>query len=195
MLMLMPAAGGGEVLLVAHTRLSLGYVLDHYRLLRQDPGLRFTLTRAPDQYPAGVEEMMGGTGLRRVPYCVAVRRPWDLALFGTHGSEVFFTAGRASTSSTASARASSWTARITPTARSGSRFSGGQSIANRTFSRCNSSRLGVIAARRATGVVHVWCDGPGLPGVAGGIAAYVHGRWPSREAPTPNLACGLEILL
>jgi len=69
----MPAGGGGEVLLVAHTRLSLGYVLDHYRLLRLDPGPRFTLTRAPDQYPAGVEVMMGGAGLRRVPYCVAVR--------------------------------------------------------------------------------------------------------------------------
>jgi len=90
--MLKPAAAGGEVLLVAHTRLSLGYVLDHYRLLRHDPGLRFTLTRAPDQYPAGVEEMMDGAGLRRVPYCAAVRRAWDLALFGTHGSEIFFTA-------------------------------------------------------------------------------------------------------
>jgi hypothetical protein len=87
------AGAGGEVLLVAHTRLSLGYVLDYYRLLRQDPGLRFTLTRAPDQYPAGVEEMMDGTGLRRMPYCAAVRRTWDLALFGTHGSAVFFTAG------------------------------------------------------------------------------------------------------
>lgn len=91
--MLKVAGAGGEVLLVAHTRLSLGYVLDHYRLLRQDPGLRFTLTRAPDQYPAGVEEMMDGTGLRRMPYCAAVRRAWDLVLFGTHGSEVFFTAG------------------------------------------------------------------------------------------------------
>jgi hypothetical protein len=90
--MLKSAAAGGEVLLVAHTRLSLGYVLDYYRLLCQDPGLRFTLTRAPDQYPAGVEEMMDGTGLRRMPYCVAVRRAWDLALFGTHGSEIFFTA-------------------------------------------------------------------------------------------------------
>lgn len=73
--------------------LSLGYLLDHYRLLCQDPGLRFTLTRAPDQYPAGVEEMMDGPGLRRIPYCAAVRRAWDLALFGTHGSEIFFTAG------------------------------------------------------------------------------------------------------
>jgi hypothetical protein len=72
----MPAAGGG------------GEVL----LLRQDPGLRFTLTRAPDQYPAGVEEMMDGAGLPRVPFCVAVRRALDLALFGTHGSEIFFTA-------------------------------------------------------------------------------------------------------
>ena len=76
---------------MAHTRLSLGYVLDHYRLLRHDSGLRFTLTRAPDHYPAGVEEMMDGAGLRRVPYCAAVRRAWDLALFGTHGSEIFFT--------------------------------------------------------------------------------------------------------
>jgi hypothetical protein len=28
-----------------------------------------------------------------MPYCVAVRRAWDLALFGTLGSEIFFTAG------------------------------------------------------------------------------------------------------
>jgi hypothetical protein len=87
------AAVGSEVLLVAHTRLSLGYVLEHYRLLHQDPELRFTLTRAPEQYPAGVEEMMDGTGLPRMPYCAAVRQAWDLALFGTHGSEIFFTAG------------------------------------------------------------------------------------------------------
>lgn len=85
----------GDILLVAHTRLSLGYVLDHYRLLAADPALRFTLTRAPDQYSAGVEEMMDATGLPRLPYCVAVRRPWDLALFGTHGSEIFFTAAAA----------------------------------------------------------------------------------------------------
>lgn len=89
------AADGGDVLLVGHTRLSLGYVLDHYQLLRQDLGLRFTLTRAPNQYPAGVEEMMGGAGLPRMPYCVAVRRAWDLALFGTNGSEIFFTAAAA----------------------------------------------------------------------------------------------------
>ena len=82
---------GAKVLLVAHTRLALGYVLDHYRLLSQDPELRFTLTRAPDQYSAGVEEMMDATGLPRLPYCVAVRRQWDLALFGTHGSEIYFT--------------------------------------------------------------------------------------------------------
>lgn len=80
----------GDILLVAHTRLSLGYVLDHYRLLAPDPALRFTLTRAPDQYSAGVEEMMDATGLPRLPYCVAVGRPWNLALFGTHGSEIFF---------------------------------------------------------------------------------------------------------
>jgi hypothetical protein len=83
----MPAAGGGgEILLVAHTRLSLGYVLDHYRLLRHGPGLRFTLTRAPDQYPAGVEEMMDGAGLRRVPYCAAVAQAWDLALSAPVGA-------------------------------------------------------------------------------------------------------------
>jgi hypothetical protein len=82
---------GGSVLLVAHTRLSLEYVLDHYRLLRGDAGLRFSLTRAPDEYAAGVGAMMDAAGLPRVPYCAAVRRAWDLALFGTHGSEVFFT--------------------------------------------------------------------------------------------------------
>jgi hypothetical protein len=86
---------GAKILLVAHTRLSLGYVLDHYRLLSQDPALRFTLTRAPDQNSAGTEEMMNATGLPRLPYCVAVRRPWDLALFGTHGSEIYFTSATA----------------------------------------------------------------------------------------------------
>jgi hypothetical protein len=37
--------------------------------------------------------MMNGPVLRRIPYCAAVRRSWDLALFGAHGSEIFFTAG------------------------------------------------------------------------------------------------------
>lgn len=81
-------ARSGSVLLVAHTRLSLGYVLEHYSLLRDDTALSFTLTRAPDEYAAGVEQMMDATGLPRLPYGAAVRRPWDLALFGTHGSAV-----------------------------------------------------------------------------------------------------------
>jgi hypothetical protein len=78
-----------SVLLVAHTRLSLGYVLDHYRLLT-DAGLNFTITRAPDEHASGVEQMMDATGLPRLPYCVAIQRTWDLALFATHGSEIFF---------------------------------------------------------------------------------------------------------
>jgi len=85
------AGTGGSVLLVAHTRLSLGYVLEHYRLLRGSAGLSFALTRAPDEHAAGVGQMMQAAGLPRLPYCAAVRRAWDLALFGTHGSEIFFT--------------------------------------------------------------------------------------------------------
>jgi len=84
-----------SVLLVAHTRLSFGYLLDHYRLLASDPRIRWAVTRARDDYAAGVEEMIELSDLPRIPYCVAVRRRWDVALFGTHGSEVFFAGARA----------------------------------------------------------------------------------------------------
>lgn len=80
-----------SVLLVAHTRLSLSYVLDQYGLLADDPRITWAITRAPDEYSAGVEPIIELTGLPRLPYVAAVRRRWDAALFGTHGSEVHFT--------------------------------------------------------------------------------------------------------
>lgn len=79
-----------SVLLVAHTRLSLGYLRDYQRLLTTDRRICFSVTRARDDYSAGVDTVLDELGMRRLPYCVAVRREWDLALFATHGSEIFF---------------------------------------------------------------------------------------------------------
>jgi hypothetical protein len=60
-------------------------------LLTGDDRIEFAVTRGPDDYGTGVEQAMAMLEIARLPYCAAVRRPWDLALFATHGSEVFFT--------------------------------------------------------------------------------------------------------
>jgi hypothetical protein len=83
-------AGELTVLLVAYTRLSLGYLVEHHALLGGDPHIGFAVTRARDDNAAGLDAAIDRLGLWRVPYCAAVRMPWDMALFASHGSEIFF---------------------------------------------------------------------------------------------------------
>ncbi|MGH3429099.1 MAG: hypothetical protein ACRD3Q_15725, partial [Terriglobales bacterium] len=86
-----------NILLLAHTVLSLRYVREHYDLLASDPRLRFAVTRAPDRMSDGVEDGIeqlikesrqdpDKAEIIRVQFKSAGEVPWDLALFGTHGS-------------------------------------------------------------------------------------------------------------
>ncbi|HEX3733294.1 MAG TPA: CDP-glycerol glycerophosphotransferase family protein [Mycobacteriales bacterium] len=86
-----------NVLLLAHTVLSLRYVREHYDLLASDPRLRFAVARAPDRMSDGVEDGIeqlikdsrqdpNKAEIARVRFEGAGEVPWDLALFGTHGS-------------------------------------------------------------------------------------------------------------
>lgn len=88
----LPATGEPtrRALLVAHTQLSWRYVREHARLLQDDPRIQFAVTRAPDDYGAGVDARILRSGYPIVPLRQAIGQPWDLALFGTHGSDVFF---------------------------------------------------------------------------------------------------------
>lgn len=79
-----------RVLLVAHTRLSWSYVHQHAELLGADPRIQLTVTRAPDAYGSGVEADIRRSGYPQVPLREAISLPWDMALFGTHGSDLFF---------------------------------------------------------------------------------------------------------
>lgn len=85
------------MLLVAHTALSLRYVLEHYALLKDDPRLSFAVTQGSDDFGLGVAQTISRLGLPIVAWDDAIADDWDLALFGTHGGEIFFrrTAARA----------------------------------------------------------------------------------------------------
>jgi hypothetical protein len=85
-----PAASSGRVLLVAHTKLSWQYVREAYRTLRPDPRLTFAVTQGSDEFGGGVEPTISQVGLPILPWEEAVAERWDLALFGTHGGEIFF---------------------------------------------------------------------------------------------------------
>lgn len=78
-----------RVLLTAHTLLSFRYVLDHYRLLSNDPRLTFALTRGADEHGQGLAPTLRRLGVPLVPWDRAVHMPWDLTLFGTHGGVTY----------------------------------------------------------------------------------------------------------
>ncbi|MCM3921547.1 CDP-glycerol glycerophosphotransferase family protein [Frankia sp. AiPs1] len=92
----MSTGGGRDVVLVAHPRLSTSYVRAHYEILAADERLRFFITQAPDGMNAGVQDAIdhlvadSDHRVTPIPFERAVRRDWDLALFGTHGSRERF---------------------------------------------------------------------------------------------------------
>lgn len=92
----MTTGGDRDVVLVAHTRLSTNYVRAHYEILAADERLRFSITQAPDGMSAGVQDAIdqlvadSDHRVTPIPFERAVRRDWDLALFGTHGSRELF---------------------------------------------------------------------------------------------------------
>lgn len=85
-----PPDGVRRALLVAHTRLSWRYVRQHARLLHGDPRIQLVVAAAPDDYGAGLDAELLDSGYPPVGLRDAITQPWDLALFGTHGSDVFF---------------------------------------------------------------------------------------------------------
>lgn len=92
----MRGSGARDVLLVAHTRLSTSYIRAHYEILADDERLRLFITPASDQMNAGVDDAINqlitetNHRVTPIPFESAVRRHWDLALFGTHGSRERF---------------------------------------------------------------------------------------------------------
>jgi hypothetical protein len=84
------AARSGRVLLVAHTRLSWQYVWETYGLLKDDRRLTFAITQGEDDFGGGVAATISQLGLPILPWGDAVAEQWDLAFFGTHGGEIFF---------------------------------------------------------------------------------------------------------
>ena len=73
-----------RVLLVAHTPLSARYVNSHYEVMRGDPRLAFAATQAPDDFGAGVGQVMRGMGVPILPLERAATMEWDMSLCGTH---------------------------------------------------------------------------------------------------------------
>jgi len=78
-----------RVLLAVHTLLTMKYISRHLEILRGDDRLAFSATQGADLYSPGVTEALPGLGVPIVPFEEAVRQPWDLALFATHGGAVF----------------------------------------------------------------------------------------------------------
>jgi hypothetical protein len=79
-----------RVLLAVHTLLTLRYIRRHLNILRQDQRLAFYATQGADDYSVGVAAALPRLCLPMIPFDEAAAQQWDLALFATHGGEIFF---------------------------------------------------------------------------------------------------------
>lgn len=79
-----------RVLMTAHTLLTLKYIRRHFDLLRADDRLAFYATQVGDDFSPGVSDALPHLGVPIVAFDEAIRQPWDVVLFATHGGASSF---------------------------------------------------------------------------------------------------------
>ncbi|MEV1241908.1 hypothetical protein [Nonomuraea sp. NPDC049750] len=73
------------VLVIVHTVTSGQILLDVVRLLAADLRVQVVFTRAPDVFGNGVSELLGRIGGVVMPWRLAIRQPFDLAVSAAYG--------------------------------------------------------------------------------------------------------------